>query len=94
MDIEVIVSGHGPVICKPEEVIKSRLDFFLSVKSATLEVLATNESMENIDLQSLELVQLAYAKCEKQGKNATQYRKWLEDYLSKLKQAFYTYYKS
>jgi glyoxylase-like metal-dependent hydrolase (beta-lactamase superfamily II) len=94
MDIEVIVSGHGPVIFKPEEVIKDQLYFFLSVKSATLEVLATNESMENIDLQSLELVQLAYDKCEKQGKNATKHRKWLENYLSKLKQAFYTYYKS
>lgn len=94
MDIEVIVSGHGPVISNPEEVIKNQLNFFLYVKSATLEVLANNESMDDIDLQSLELVQLAYDNCEKQGKNTKQYRKWLEDYLSKLKQAFYTYYKS
>lgn len=94
MDIEVIVSGHGPVIFNPEDVIKEQLNFFLSLKSATLKVLANNESMDNINLQSLDLVQQAYDRCEKQGKNATKYRKWLENYLSKLKQAFYTYYRS
>ncbi|MFW9906632.1 MAG: MBL fold metallo-hydrolase, partial [Candidatus Thorarchaeota archaeon] len=94
MDIEVIVSGHGSVIFNPENVINEQLNFFLSLKSATLEVIAKNETMNNINLQSFDLVKQAFDKCEKQGKNATKYQKWLENYLSKLKQAFFSFYRS
>ncbi|MFX0183488.1 MAG: MBL fold metallo-hydrolase [Candidatus Hodarchaeota archaeon] len=94
MDIKVIVPGHGPVIFNPNDVIKEQLTFFISLKSATLDILTNNESMDIINLQSFDLVQQAYDRCEKQGKNAKNWRKWLEDYLSKLKQAFYTYYRT
>lgn len=94
MDVEVIVSGHGPVIFNPEDIIKEQLAFFLSLKSSTLEILDKNESMDSINLQNLDLVQQAYDQCEKRGKNAKRDRKWLENCLNEVKKAFYTYYKS
>ncbi len=92
MDIDVIVPGHGPIIKNPKEFIQQQLVFINSVKVATLEVLRNNESMEDICLNDLKLVQLAYVRCDEEGKKAQSWKKWLDKYLDDLKQAFYTYY--
>ncbi len=91
LKVEVIVPGHGNVIYDVQNYLDMQIKFFKDLRAFIISEIKDGKSVNEINLPQLEPIEQAYVDVEsRQQKSAA--RRFLKNYLEKLKRSFYSYY--
>ncbi|MHA2026622.1 MAG: MBL fold metallo-hydrolase [Candidatus Thorarchaeota archaeon] len=91
MKVEVIVPGHGDLIHNAQEYLDTQIIFFKELRAFIIREIEDNKSQDDIILPQLDPIAQAFSDVEKREKKSAA-RRWLINYLDKLKNSFYKYY--
>lgn len=93
MKVEVIVPGHGNLIHEAQNHLNVQIEFFKELRDFIIVEIAEGKTVDEVVLPQLDPIAQAFSDVEKRKKkNAA--RRWLINYLDKLKISFYKYYSS
>ncbi|MFW9924411.1 MAG: MBL fold metallo-hydrolase [Candidatus Thorarchaeota archaeon] len=93
MDIEIIIPGHGDIISNPKEYLKEETNFFATLKEHIKSEIERCRTIEQCTLPDLERIHEAYKEAAKSSP-PSRGKRFLDNYLDKLKISFYNYYKA
>ncbi len=95
MDIEVLIPGHGGVVFNPKEELNTLITFFKALRTLFISAIEEKKGLKDIKFPNLELIKQAFNQIESLSENRQrQDKRWLDNYLEKLKFCFYNHYKS
>jgi glyoxylase-like metal-dependent hydrolase (beta-lactamase superfamily II) len=90
-DVETIVPGHGDLIHDAQDYLDTQIMFFKDLRAFIIAEIEDNKSSDEIVLPQLDPIAQAFSDVEKREQKSAA-RRWLINYLDKLKLSFYRYY--